>query len=183
MVLLVDFPGIQENQKRKGLFEENGLDDDIATKLKELWISKLEGIGKGSKSKQSLPKVRGKHPKTSTSLSGLKKESTSKLKRRRRDDSKANLKLQEVEQKSNYEVEDFLSSSLILGAPKSINSKKNNIIGGQVDGPHDTSDEDEDIGKMTRVCVLCGVEPPPPLEILSPNHYLRHNIKTLLPDS
>merc|ERR1711997_758120 len=29
-------------ENSKGLFEENGLDDEIATKLKQLWISKLD---------------------------------------------------------------------------------------------------------------------------------------------
>lgn len=99
---------------------------------------------KAQKNTHRLPKVRSKNSKKITSVSGLRKESTSKLKHRRKDDSKALLKSQE-EPISKYEHEDILPRSSIFGAPKSASSRKNIIIGGQVDGPNDTSDEDEDI--------------------------------------
>ena len=134
-------------QNSKGLFEENGLGDEIAEKLKVLWISKLEAMGENSKKKQCLPKVRSKNSKKVSSASGMRKESSSKLKHRRKDDSKAILKSRE-EPISKYDPEDILPRSSILGAPKSVSSRKNLIIGGQVDGPNDTSDEDEDIGKI-----------------------------------
>ena len=134
-------------QNSKGLFEENGLGDEIAEKLKGLWISKLEAIGEHSKKKHRLPNVRSKNSKKITSVSGLRKESTSKLKHRRKDDSKATLRSGE-DPMSEYNSKAILPRPSILGAPKSVSSSKNILIGGQVDGPNDTSDEDEDIGKI-----------------------------------
>ena len=135
-------------QNSKGLFDENGLGDDIAEKLKSLWISKLEAFGEGSKNKEHVPVIRSNTSKKGTTESGSKNsEPTNKFKRRKKGESKAKYNIEEKERINSSPNADFLASSSILSEPKSISLKKSAIIGGQVDGPNDTSDEDEDIGK------------------------------------
>ena len=61
--------------------------------------------------------------------------------KRRREESKTKSK--------NIEIasEELFANPSILEAPKSVRMKKKSTIGGQVDGPNDTSDEEDDIGK------------------------------------
>lgn len=130
----------------KGLFEENGLGDDIANKLKQLWISKLEAFDEGSNIENDLPAIPSTSSKKSSAGSGYKKtESISKLKHRKKCGTKTQSLLAQKDFVTGEENEDILASLSLLGAPKSISSRKNARIGGQVDGPNDTSDEEEDI--------------------------------------
>ena len=133
----------------KGLFEEQGLGDDIAAKLKQLWISKLEAFDCGNEQNNDHLRVRRSKVagKDEVIIDCKETEAIAKLKRRKKGQRKANAFLQEEENVRGHEIDESSSTSSALAAPKSISSKKKARIGGQVDGPNDTSDEDEDIGK------------------------------------
>ena len=134
-------------QNSKGIFEEHGLSDDIASKLKQLWISKLEAFDEGVQIEKDTPILPSTSSKKGSAVSSYtNKESASKLKRRKK--CKTQSHLVQKENTKGDANEEFLSNLSILGAPKSISSKKNDRIGGQLDGPNDTSDEEEDIGKF-----------------------------------
>ena len=126
----------------KGLFEENGLDDEIAEKLKRLWISKLDAFNLCSEEQENLLHPRSSSVKSSSPLKSKIAKFHTKSKRSKKE-SKAVLNKLEIMGSSNS-VHQLTSS--ILEAPNSINMKKRSNIGGQVDGPNDTSDEEEDIG-------------------------------------
>ena len=127
-------------ENSKGLFEENGLDDEIANKLKQLWISKLDASNFDAEKQKHVAFPQSSSIKLSTPRRSKKGEFSAKLKRRR-EESKTKSK--------NIEVapEELFASSSILEPPKSVSLKKKSTIGGQVDGPNDTSDEEDDIGK------------------------------------
>ena len=127
----------------KGLFEEQGLTDDLSEKLKELWVSKLKAVDNESKKDHEL-------------LTPINKSQTSIPDSKRIVSAHRIIKRKKIEKGEsldpnscvNSSAKDVMCASSILGAPSSITSKQNANIGGQVDGPNDTSDEDEDIGKL-----------------------------------
>ena len=127
----------------KGLFEEQGLTDDLSEKLKELWVSKLKAVDNESKKDHELLTPINK---SKTSIPDSKRiVSAHRIIKRKKIEKGVSL---DPNSCVNSSAKDVMCASSILGAPSSITSKQNANIGGQVDGPNDTSDEDEDIGKL-----------------------------------
>ena len=60
-------------ENSKGLFEENGLNDELAEKLKQLWISKLDAFNVGSEEHNTLvaPKTSSKKSLGSISIKNV----------------------------------------------------------------------------------------------------------------
>ena len=128
----------------EGLFQQEGLGDDIAEKLKQLWISKLEAFDR-DKQKDYLQV----YPTSSTGGTSSVVQNTHKkdvgAKRRQKGQRDGNSIIQKNEIVPVHVSDNSSSTSSVLAAPKSISLRKKVRIG-QVDGPNDTSDEDEDIG-------------------------------------
>ena len=138
-------------ENSKGLFEENGLNDELAEKLKQLWISKLDAFNVGSEEHDNTlvaPKTSSKKSLGSISIKNVTFSTKSK---RRKEESKPFKNKLELVDTLNSEPQ--LATSSILEAPKSINIRKKSRIGNQVDGPNDTSDEEEDIGNENKFIV------------------------------
>ena len=135
-------------ENSKGLFEENGLNDELAEKLKQLWISKLDAFNVGSEEQEEIlvaPKTSSKKSSGSTSIKNVTFSTKSK---RRKEEAKTFKNKLELVNTLNSEPQ--LATSSILEAPKSIDIRKKSRIGNQVDGPNDTSDEEEDIGNENK---------------------------------
>lgn len=130
-------------ENSKGLFEENGLDKEIAEKLKQLWINKLDAFNVASDEQDVLSAPQACSSKSFVASSNKKVELSMKSKRRR-EESKSKYNKQEIVAKLACEPLRTASSS--LEASNNLKVIKKPTIGGQVDGPNDTSDEDEDIG-------------------------------------
>merc|ERR1712110_900120 len=123
----------------KGLFEEQGLTDDLSEKLKELWVSKLKAVDNESKKDHELLTPINK---SKTSIPDSKRiVSAHRIIKRKKIEKGVSL---DPNSGVNSSAKDVMCASSILGAPSSITSKQNVNRGGHIDGPNDTSDEDED---------------------------------------
>ena len=134
----------------RNLFQEEGLGDDIAQKLKTLWISKLEACGESIERNDPLSANTNTATSKGHSITKVKDtEGKINSQRRKKGQKKTSLYSKEEAMLNICEIAGpSTPQPTVLLAPKSVISHKRARIGGQLDGPNDTSDEEEDIGNV-----------------------------------
>ena len=145
----------------RNLFQEEGLGDDIAQKLKTLWISKLEACGESIEKNDPLSANTNTATSKGHSITEVKNtEGKINSQRRKKGQKKTSLYSKE---EAMLNIDEIAGPSTpqppVLLAPKSVISHKRARIGGQLDGPNDTSDEEEDIGNVGIILIYYSFDP------------------------